>query len=79
MEQVVAAQIEIIIKSFGTKIFENSIVAYEPIWAIGTDMAASPEQINHMCSFIRKIINQDGLNEINNLKIVYGGSLSNQD
>ncbi len=79
MEQVVAAQIEIIIKSFGTKIFENSIVAYEPIWAIGTDMAASPEQINHMCSFIRKIINQDGLNEINNLKIVYGGSLNSKN
>ena len=39
-------------------------------------MAASPEQTNHMCNFIRELINQDELNEIKNLKIVYGGSLN---
>ena len=79
MERVVASQIETIIKYYGVEIFANSIVAYEPIWAIGTDMAASPEQTNHMCSYIRKLINQDGLNEINNLKIIYGGSLNSEN
>ena len=76
MEKVVASQIETIIKCYGAEIFSNSIIAYEPIWAIGTDMAASPEQTNHMCNYIRELINQDELNEINNLKIVYGGSLN---
>ena len=79
MEKVVASQIEIIIKYHGVEIFENSIVAYEPIWAIGTDMAASPEQTNHMCSYIRELINPDGINKINNLKIVYGGSLNSKN
>ena len=79
MEQVVASQIETIIKCYGTDIFENSIVAYEPICAIGTDMAASPEQTNHMCSFIRSLINQGDLKKINNLKIVYGGSLNSKN
>ena len=42
-------------------------------------MAASPEQTNQMCSYIRKLISQDGLNDINNLKIVYGGSLNSEN
>ena len=79
MEKVVASQIETIIKCYGVEIFSDSIIAYEPIWAIGTDMAASPEQTNHMCSYIRKLINQDGLNEVKNLKIVYGGSLNSEN
>ena len=79
MEKVVASQIETIIECYGVEIFSDSIIAYEPIWAIGTDMAASPEQTNQMCSFIRKIINQDGLNDIKNLKIVYGGSLNSEN
>ena len=79
MEKVVASQIETIIKCYGVEIFSDSIIAYEPIWAIGTDMAASPEQTNHMCSCIRKLINQDGLNDVNNLKIVYGGSLNSEN
>ena len=79
MEKVVASQIEAIIKCYGVEIFSDSIIAYEPIWAIGTDMAASPEQTNHMCSYIRKLINQDELNEVKNLKIVYGGSLNSEN
>ena len=79
MERVVASQIETIIKFYGAEVFENSIIAYEPIWAIGTDMAASPEQTNHMCSYIRKLINNNGSNVINNLKIVYGGSLNSEN
>ena len=79
MERVVASQIETIIKFYGAEVFENSIIAYEPIWAIGTDMAASPEQTNHMCSYIRKLINNNGSNVINNLKIVYGGSLISEN
>ncbi len=79
MDKVVASQIETIIECYGVKIFSDSIIAYEPIWAIGTDMAASPEQTNQMCSYIRKLISQDGLNDINNLKIVYGGSLNSEN
>ena len=53
MERVVANQLDKIIELYGANIFENSIIAYEPIWAIGTDMAATPDQTKKMCSFIR--------------------------
>ena len=53
MERVVSSQIDAIVKIYGAEIFENSIVAYEPIWAIGSDMAASPDQVNKMCNFIK--------------------------
>jgi triosephosphate isomerase (TIM) len=76
MESVVKSQLEAITKKYSDTVFENSIVAYEPIWAIGTDMAATPEQTNHMCSFIRNTINNKSNKEIKNIKIIYGGSVN---
>ena len=79
MENVVESQLNVIIKKYGAKIFENTIIAYEPIWAIGSDMAATPEQINKMCNFIRKKINNNLENSIKNLKILYGGSVNTKN
>ena len=54
----------------------NVVVAYEPIWAIGTGKTATSEQAENMCKFIRdvvaKIYNE---NISNNLRIQYGGSV----
>lgn len=79
MERVVESQLKMIIEKYGANTFVNTIVAYEPIWAIGTDMAATPEQISKMCSFIRKKINYDSSKEVNNLKIIYGGSINTKN
>lgn len=76
MERVVANQLDKIIELYGSNIFENSIIAYEPIWAIGTDMAATPDQTKKMCSFIRKLINNSLESDLKNLKILYGGSVN---
>ncbi len=55
--------------------FNNIIIAYEPVWAIGTGVTASPEQAQEMHAFIRKIIsNQYGGDIANNTSILYGGS-----
>lgn len=52
------------------------VVAYEPVWAIGTGRTATPEQANEMCGFIRKVIEElygDDVSE--NVIIQYGGSV----
>lgn len=56
--------------------WENIVIAYEPVWAIGTGETASPEQAQEMHDFIRKIINKKYTSEISdNLSILYGGSV----
>lgn len=79
MERVVASQINIIRKNYGKNIFADSIISYEPIWAIGTDLAASPDQADHMCSFIRGLINDTENNNVEGLKIIYGGSVNSKN
>lgn len=53
----------------------NIIVAYEPIWAIGTGKTASNQQAEDMCAFIRQSLNELGY-EGGNISILYGGSVN---
>jgi len=56
---------------------QNLIVAYEPVWAIGTGKNAAPDQVQEMHSYIRKIIGeQHGLQVAHNTTILYGGSVN---
>lgn len=56
--------------------WKNIILAYEPVWAIGTGETASPEQAQEMHAFIRKTISEKFGNETaNELSILYGGSV----
>lgn len=56
--------------------WKNIIIAYEPVWAIGTGETASPEQAQEMHRFIRKIIAENYTAEIANaVSILYGGSV----
>jgi triosephosphate isomerase len=79
MERVVSTQIDTIIKTYGADIFENSIVAYEPIWAIGSDLAASPDQANKMCNFIKEHICKSYNSDFKNFNIIYGGSVNSKN
>jgi len=76
MERVVSSQIDAIVKINGAEIFENSIVAYEPIWAIGSDTAASPTQVDKMCNFIKDHICKNYNCVFKNFSIIYGGSVN---
>ena len=76
MERVVSSQIDLIVKIYGVDIFENSVIAYEPIWAIGSDVAASPVQANKMCAFIKNYICSGLKKDLKDFKIIYGGSVN---
>lgn len=74
-EQVVARQLDAVISAAGVGALAKSIVAYEPVWAIGTGKTASPEQAQAVHAFIRgKIAALDGAVAAN-LIIQYGGSV----
>ena len=74
-EQVVARQLNAVISAAGIGALANAIVAYEPVWAIGTGKTASPEQAQAVHAFIRgKIAGLDAA-IADGLVIQYGGSV----
>ena len=79
MEMVVAKQIDTIINTYGASMFANAVVAYEPIWAIGSGLAATPLQAQNMHEFIRGRIAAHDESAANSLKILYGGSVNSQN
>ena len=78
MEKVVSKQLDTIIKMYGEEIFDETVIAYEPVWAIGSDLAASPEQAQAMHQFIREKLSSN-TQVIKSLKIIYGGSVNPQN
>lgn len=75
VEQVIRTQIEEVISIVGTQNFKNCVVAYEPIWAIGTGESAEPKQIEEIHAMIRQIFISDGVDAAVDLRIIYGGSV----
>lgn len=60
--------------------FRRVVVAYEPVWAIGTGVSASPEDIYHMHRFIREVIGERYGTEIaHTATLLYGGSVNEEN
>lgn len=75
-ETVVASQIKNALFHLEASAFKNIVLAYEPVWAIGTGETASPEQAQDMHAFIRKTFaDKYGKEVSNNISILYGGSV----
>jgi len=73
---VIEKQVRAGLKNLENDLIEKIIIAYEPIWAIGTGKTASPEQAQEIHAFIRKLLAQLSNNEIaENITIQYGGSV----
>ena len=74
--KVVESQIKNGLFHLDAPAWKQIILAYEPVWAIGTGETASPEQAQEMHAFIRKIIADKYSQEIaDNVSILYGGSV----
>ena len=73
--EVVKAELEGSVFNLSAEEFANVIVAYEPIWAIGTGKTATAEQAEEIHAFIRSVIAEKYGNEVaENTSILYGGS-----
>lgn len=75
-EYIVGRQLDAILRRFGPDAVSKSVLAYEPLWAVGTDIAATPEQAQEVHHFIRKRIARCDQSIAENMQILYGGSLS---
>ncbi len=75
-EEVVSGQLEGGLSGLTASDMSRIIIAYEPVWAIGTGRTATPEQAQEMHAFIRRVFAQRHSDEASqSLRILYGGSV----
>lgn len=74
-EYVVGRQLDSIIRRFGVNVLEKAVLAYEPLWAVGTGNPATPEQAQKVHSFIRKRVARCNAEVAADVRILYGGSV----
>ena len=74
-EQVVAEQLDALIQLGGVQALRNAVVAYEPVWAIGTGKTASSAQAQAVHAFIRQRVAAHDGQIASGLCILYGGSV----
>jgi len=74
-EEVVARQLEAVTAMNGVSSLAEAIVAYEPVWAIGTGRTASPEQAQAVHAYLRDRIGAQDAKMARRLRILYGGSV----
>lgn len=77
--QVVTAQIETVLDAAGVTAFESAVVAYEPVWAIGTGRTATPQQAQEVHALIRARVAVRDPVIADKLRILYGGSVKPQN
>jgi triosephosphate isomerase len=72
---VISRQVAAIVDSAGAQAFAKAVIAYEPVWAIGTGRTATPEQAQEVHAFIRGMIAARDATIAAGLSILYGGSV----
>jgi len=75
-EAVVARQLDAILNNKqGASVLDNAVIAYEPVWAIGTGKTATKEQAQEVHQFIRQRIAKHDAKLADKIRILYGGSV----
>ena len=72
---VCKAQIEEVVFNLTEEQFKNLVIAYEPVWAIGTGLTASPEQAQEVHAAIRAQLRAESAEVARGVRILYGGSV----
>lgn len=78
-EQVIAAQLDAVTQAAGLAGFANAVIAYEPVWAIGTGRTATPQQAQDVHAFIRQRLAGSDAVLAQRMQILYGGSVKPQN
>jgi len=74
-EQTVSRQLEAVLDTAGAGAFARAVLAYEPVWAIGTGRTATPEQAQDVHAFLRALVAARDATIAAGLRILYGGSV----
>ena len=74
-EAVVRRQLEAVLGATGVAALSNAVLAYEPVWAIGTGKTASPEQAQAAHAFIRALVAKRDKGLAAQVTVLYGGSV----
>lgn len=74
-EAIVGAQVEKALQGFTEDQVKQTIIAYEPIWAIGTGKSATSDDAEASCAFVRSVVAKQFGDAAESLRIQYGGSV----
>ena len=78
MNQFIQSQLDSVLDAVGIAGIAKCVIAYEPIWAIGTGQTASPAQAQEVHAFIRQYIASIDAHVADSISILYGGSVNAQ-
>lgn len=73
---VLSAQLQSVIDNIGIEKFDDVVIAYEPVWAIGTGKTASPEMAQQTHQFIREFLALNNAEIASKVPLLYGGSVN---
>ena len=75
-ETIVGRQVDAVVERCGVDAFSRAVIAYEPVWAIGTGQVATPEQAQAVHAFIRARLAEASEDVAQKVQILYGGSMN---
>jgi triosephosphate isomerase len=75
-QAVIGAQVKAVMDKVGVKAFTEAVIAYEPVWAIGTGKTATSEMAQQVHQFIRQQVASQDQQVADTLPILYGGSVN---
>jgi triosephosphate isomerase len=73
---IVGRQLDSIMRRYGVDVLAKAVLAYEPLWAVGSGNPATPEQAQEVHAFIRNRIARCSAEIADNVQILYGGSVT---
>ena len=73
--EIVGHQLNAVIDEFGIDVFTDAVIAYEPVWAIGTGLTATPQQAQDVHAAIRAQLAQKNSEVAQGVRLLYGGSV----
>lgn len=74
-ENIILEQLDSVIQVAGIGALHQAVIAYEPVWAIGTGLTATPDEAQAVHAFIRQFLAQNNIDLAKTIRILYGGSM----